>query len=347
MRERGTERGLPFDFDSVRRDAIRKVEEITERRLIVYAVDITNLSKSPNPVDGMINPQDRDALIEVTRNIEVPGGPVDIFLQSNGGLAEAAETLVEMLRRRFTSVRFIVVGSAKSAATMLALSGDEILMTTSSELGPTDPQMGIGGGRFAPAQAVLDLFDRARRELMENPQAMPAWLPILQQFGPALLQECQNQLDLGRALVTSWLTRFMFADDPTDGPRRAAALAESFSQHNKWGSHSRRIGLEFLTSPDGEGLKVTNVEENQALHEALWALHHAINVTFSRTPTLKIIERSSGEAYIRGVAQVSLMPQGFPFPAQPFPIPMQPLPTPVQPAPAQPSPEPSIPPQTT
>ena len=330
MRERGTERGLPFDFDSVRRDAIRKVEEITERRLIVYAVDITNLSKSPNPVDGMINPQDRDALIEVTRNIEVPGGPVDIFLQSNGGLAEAAETLVEMLRRRFTSVRFIVVGSAKSAATMRRRARIAIHNTTSSA-----------------AQAVLDLFDRARRELMENPQAMPAWLPILQQFGPALLQECQNQLDLGRALVTSWLTRFMFADDPTDGPRRAAALAESFSQHNKWGSHSRRIGLEFLTSPDGEGLKVTNVEENQALHEALWALHHAINVTFSRTPTLKIIERSSGEAYIRGVAQVSLMPQGFPFPAQPFPIPMQPLPTPVQPAPAQPSPEPSIPPQTT
>jgi hypothetical protein len=219
---------------------------------------------------------------------------------------------------------------------MLALSGDEILMTTASELGPTDPQMGFGGGRFAPAQAVLDLFDKAKRELSTNPQAMPAWLPILQHLGPALLQECQNQLDLGRALVASWLERFMFADDQTEGPTRAQRLAELFSDHNAWGSHNRRIGLEFLSGPDAHGLKVSNVEENVSLHEALWALHHAINVTFSRTPVFKIIERSSGEAYLRGSMQVALMPQ-FPFPGQPFPLPVQTLPSQPSPPPGQPA----------
>jgi hypothetical protein len=328
MQARGATLGQQMDFDGVRRDKMKAVEAITGRPLIVYAVDMANPTKTAqNIVDGMINPFDRDGFIEATRHLS--GDDIDVFIQSGGGLAEAAESIVVMLRQRFKSVRFIVASSAKSAATMLSLSGDEILMTSSSELGPTDPQMGIGGGRLVPAQAVLDQFETARDQLTKNPQSMPAWLPILQQLGPSLLQECKNQMLLGQTLVADWLERYMFADDTAGGHDRAVSLAAKFSDHNRWNSHGRRIGLEWLTTADADGIKVSNIEDNQALHEAIWALHHAINVTFSSTTIFKIIEHCSGDAYLRGNMQMQMVMglQGVPVTPQLRP---QPAPLPAQ-----------------
>jgi ClpP class serine protease len=60
------------------------------------------------------------------------------------------------LRNKFAHIRFIIPSLAKSAATMLVMSGDEILMDTGAELGPIDPQMQTASGSYAPAGAILD-----------------------------------------------------------------------------------------------------------------------------------------------------------------------------------------------
>ncbi|KKL85523.1 hypothetical protein LCGC14_1953850, partial [marine sediment metagenome] len=61
-------------------------------------------------------------------------------LHSPGGLPEATDSLVEIVRSKFRHIRFIIPSVAKSAATMFALSGDKLLMERSAELGPIDPQ---------------------------------------------------------------------------------------------------------------------------------------------------------------------------------------------------------------
>jgi len=45
---------------------------------------------------------------------------------------------VESIRSRFSHVRIIVPSYAKSAATMMAMSADEILLERDAELGPID-----------------------------------------------------------------------------------------------------------------------------------------------------------------------------------------------------------------
>jgi len=72
---------------------------------------------------------------------EVNGPKLDILIHSPGGFAEATETIVEEIRRKFNHVRFIVPSYAKSAAAMMAMSGNQILMDEEPELGPIDPQM--------------------------------------------------------------------------------------------------------------------------------------------------------------------------------------------------------------
>jgi Serine dehydrogenase proteinase len=121
---------------------------------------------------------------------------------------------VVLLRSRFLDIRFIVPSFAKSAATMLVMSGDEILMDVTAEVGPTDPQMPTPQGGYAPAGAILDQFEQAKRELEANPAAIAAWPPILQYFGTGLLQQCQNQIALSQTLVSQWLRDYMFRAEP-------------------------------------------------------------------------------------------------------------------------------------
>jgi len=84
-----------------------------------------------------IDLSDKDGFYEIIRNID--SDKVDIFLHSPGGTAEATESIVEMLRSKFKVIRFIITGAAKSAATMLALSGNSIMMDESAEMGPINP----------------------------------------------------------------------------------------------------------------------------------------------------------------------------------------------------------------
>ena len=132
---------------------------------------------------------------------DIEGQAVDVWIHSPGGSAEATESIVAILRSKFEDVRFIVTGSAKSAATMLVMSGNRILMTDAAELGPTDPQIMCGGPRALPAGAIIDQFARAKKEIARDSSIAAAWLPILQQYGPSLLAECQNLIKLSETLV--------------------------------------------------------------------------------------------------------------------------------------------------
>ncbi|HOK17577.1 MAG TPA: ATP-dependent Clp protease proteolytic subunit [Candidatus Paceibacterota bacterium] len=112
---------------------------------------------------------DKDGFYEIIRNIK--SKEVDAFLHSPGGSAEATESVVKMLRKKFDKIRFIVTGAAKSAATMLVLSGDSIFMDSSAELGPIDPQVRVRG-RFSPAGSIIEQFERAAKELKKDPFAV-------------------------------------------------------------------------------------------------------------------------------------------------------------------------------
>lgn len=69
---------------------------------------------------------------------------VDIYLETPDGSGETAEEIVEFLHNNFNTVTFVVSGEAKSAGTIVVLSGDEILMTETGSLGPIDAQVKIG-----------------------------------------------------------------------------------------------------------------------------------------------------------------------------------------------------------
>lgn len=89
-----------LDIDAVRRDKMKAISEYTKRPLIVYAVDFLNESKIHAVGSGInIDWSDKEGFIEATQDIKE--NFVDIFLHSPGGLAEAADSLVDIIRGKF------------------------------------------------------------------------------------------------------------------------------------------------------------------------------------------------------------------------------------------------------
>ncbi len=74
---------------------------------------------------------------------------LDFYLETPGGLGEAAEEIVESVHDKFNQVYFIISGQAKSAGTIMALSGDDIYMTETGSLGPIDAQIKMGRSQIS------------------------------------------------------------------------------------------------------------------------------------------------------------------------------------------------------
>ncbi|MGD0771117.1 MAG: hypothetical protein ABSB42_23270 [Tepidisphaeraceae bacterium] len=72
----------------------------------------------------------------------LPSRPIeklDLFLCSNGGVGTVSWRIVALLREFATKVNVLIPYRAYSAATMIALGADEIVMHPFGELGPIDP----------------------------------------------------------------------------------------------------------------------------------------------------------------------------------------------------------------
>ena len=283
----------PPDFDGVRRKYLVELHGHTERNVILYASGWLQREAPPGLVS--IGDEDMQAFMEVSQGLE--GGGLDLILHSPGGSPEATEAIVSYLRSRFSHIRVIVPQLAMSAATMVACAADEIVLGKHSFLGPTDPQLVLQtalGIRAVPAQAVLDQFDRARRDCAD-PAKLSVWLPMLNQYGPDLLVQCESALGMSRELVTTWLKAYMFRE-MVDGSKRAEVISDWLADHQNFKSHSRHIPR---IDVEAQGLTVTRLENDERLQDLALSVFHATTHTFSVTPAVKIVESHTGRAFIK------------------------------------------------
>lgn len=284
--------------DIVRREKLKKLSEVTTRSLLLYGVEMFNPQKiNATRGDISIDLTDKDGFVEALRDIQ--GDDIDIIVHSPGGSPEATESIVNLLRSRFNSIRFIVPSVAKSAATMLCMSGEEIILGDNAELGPTDPQMIINGAAN-PAHAILKQFDLAKLEISKNNTVLPAWLPILQQYGPSLIVVCQNAIKLTKSLVSTWLGKYMFKGQRN--AKQKAAIVSRYLAGNKHLSHSRSINIDELKR---KGVKIKYAKEvSPEFTEALQDVYFALMQTFQRTGAYKIYENHLGKGFYKAIQVV-------------------------------------------
>ena len=281
-------------INKFRQDKIKEIAKLTGRDFIVYVADF----KKSIPQLGITNSitmEDKTCFVDLVDGFAKRD--VDIFIHSPGGSAEATEFLVSLLRENFDDIRFIVPNMAKSAATMMVLSGDQILMDDKSELGPIDPQIQINGN-FVPAQTLIDGFEEAKEIIKEGgPEVLPAYLPLLSKYDLHILQICENARKLSENLVCNWLKNYMFKDDK-DKKQKAEKIAKKLSSHKEYLSHGRPIKI---SDAKEMGLNVFDLRENKELRDKIWELYCVIEILLDRSPIIKLYENNKGAFLIKQI----------------------------------------------
>ncbi len=216
------------------------------------------------------------------------GTALDLILEAPGGSGEIAEDIVRLLRKKYNDIAVIIPGWAKSAGTIIAMAADEILMGSTSALGPIDAQLSWQGKRFS-ADALLEGMNKIKDEVAETGILNKAYIPILQGISPGELQSAANALNFSKRLVTDWLALYKFKNwtqhsstrEPVtddDRKRRAEQIADQLCNHSHWLTHGRSIKLEDLRDMR---LLVTDYAEQPELAEAITRYYTLLQMTFS------------------------------------------------------------------
>ena len=254
---------------------IRAVEKQTRRRLMVY------FSMGP-PIDG------RDILGFGDLLHGANDVSFDLLLQSPGGDIDVAEKIVNLCRSRSESFRVIVAESAKSAATLIALASDEILMSDTSELGPIDPQVTIAtpqGPIQRPAQSFLDGLEAIKDQVRQDGELSPVHYPLLANLDPALLDFCGKSIRRAQRFAEKWLAKSQLSHCPD----KAKETAEALSDNNRWLSHGAVIDSDEARRL---GLTVRDLDHRESLWQQIWSLYCRYSIDAQSEGYQKIFESS-------------------------------------------------------
>ncbi|WP_084633236.1 SDH family Clp fold serine proteinase [Pleomorphomonas oryzae] len=284
----GLQAGDMSAFDTVRRKYLRALHEYTGRPTIAYYSGW--LTK--RVVGTEINDEDKNGFMLCVHGLPKDRG-LDLVLHTPGGGIAPTASIIHYLHSIFGSdIRAIIPQISMSAGTIIACSCKSIVMGRQSNIGPTDPQMnGI------PAFATKAEFEKAYKEILENPRAAPAWAPILQQLHPTFLQQCDYAIAWTENFVRECLAKNMFSGAP-DAEAKANAITARLLDFHENKAHDKHFHVEECLEM---GLNVEIMEKDQKFQDLVLTLHHCFMHTLTNSAAFKIIENYFGNAFVKQV----------------------------------------------
>lgn len=281
-----------------RKRQLNRVSELRGRDVLVYAADFDKANVPPALLS--INYSDLLPFHDQLSNLR--GSKLDLILETGGGSGEVAEDIVRSLHDKYAEVAVIVPGWAKSAGTIIAMAGDEILMEPASALGPIDAQLSWQGKVFS-ADALIAGMNKIKKEVETLGTLNRAYIPMLQAISPGELQSAQNALDFAKKLVTGWLARYKFKNwrthsttgtEVTEDERvgRAEEIAGILCDHGRWLTHGRSIKLDDL---EAMRLKITDYSRQPELAEAIRRYHTLLQMMFDLGNAYKVMETPTSQ----------------------------------------------------
>jgi ATP-dependent protease ClpP protease subunit len=289
-----------MDFSEImseRKRQMKRISTIRERDILVYSSDL-NKNNAPTEIDYS------DLLPFSDQLSNLKGDSIDIILETPGGFAEVVEDLVKLIRSRYEKVGIIVPGYCKSAGTIFAMAGDEILMGPMSALGPIDAQIMFNNKRWS-ADAFLEGLEKIKKEVVSTGKLNPAYIPILQNISPGEIQHCENAQNLSKKLVYEWLAAYKFKYwdrhsstnkkvTEKDKLDRAKKIAVALGKQSEWLTHGRSIKITDLESLK---LKITDYSQNPELNDAILRYYTLLRMSFENTNIYKIFETLDSQIY--------------------------------------------------
>ena len=213
-----------------RKELYRQIEEHRGRPLIAY------ITSSRQGAAGMMA---SDVVPELTRQIKkIPSDAtdVDFFIVSRGGDPTVSWRIISLLRERFRKVGVVLPYEAFSAATLIALGADEIVMHPFANLGPVDPQLsykkdGTGDVVNFGAEDLRHFFDFVKEDvgISDQEQLQRAFEMVGKDIGAIPIGSAKRGAQLSLTMGEKLLNLHM--NDQSKVKAIAESLNKSFYHH--------------------------------------------------------------------------------------------------------------------
>lgn len=288
LNERG---GAPIFRQSLMRDIQAKKKNT---KIITY------ISKYGHPA-AMINHDDTKPIDDLLRSIGKTKN-LELMIHSSGGLSENAKKIVKMCRQYCRKLMVIVPDAAKSAATILSLGADRIIMSDSSELGPIDPQFIIPtpqGMQVTPAWTIVRGFQETIKDAVdEKGKIKIAYIPILNNVDIAKVKEAKEALENAKRIAEEFLKNGMLKKNP----KKAETTAKDLAYAEKYTLHAHLIDWREAKNLLGKNnvIYLKPDDENWKLY---WELYVRSAALLQNPALVKLFESESNSINIQSMVK--------------------------------------------
>lgn len=279
-----------LDLQNELQRLIKLYNKHTRRYMFIYAADINKARNGS--IDVSLVQDDFYNIQDILR--ESKEKKIDFYIETPGGSGEAAEEIAKFLRKQFEEVNFVIAGEAKSAGTILVLSGNNISMTDTGSLGPIDAQVRIGRS-VVSAHDYKEWVDSKRQEAAKSGSLNPFDAVIVAQISPGELYGVINSLEFARDLVKCWLEEHKFKNwkvtrtgktTVTNEMRkqRANKVADMFCDHTAWRTHGRSLKIEDLK----DDLIIERIDDDPTLADIVYRIKTVVRLIFDGSTVYKL-----------------------------------------------------------
>jgi hypothetical protein len=222
---------------------------------------------------------------------------LNLIINGPGGDGTVAEKIIELCRSHCTKFRVVVPNRAKSAATIIALGADEIVMGYCSELGPIDAQVPVVVGgipRYISVQSFIDSKTSLQEEFHKAVKAKEDPRAILQQIASLdipFIDHCGKLMEFSKEVARKYLNAYMFSgvkpaktrNDMVDVVLKVLSSVGIFKVHGRM--------INGTAAKNDLHLTVKLLGKDDEFWKDLWQYYVRADVLLSRTPgTAKLIE---------------------------------------------------------
>jgi hypothetical protein len=250
-------------------EIIQKIEALRKSRVIAYITSDRN-----PPVNAQIHPDTIPYFYEQLKGIGKVS-KIDLYIYSLGGDIMAPWRLVNLIREYCDKFSVLIPYKAHSAATLIALGADEIVMCPLGELSPIDPSIGTPFNPPHPdnpneqkvpigVEDVFGYINLAKDKMgIKNPSDMVRVLDkLVERIHPLAIGGIYRSHALIRLLAKNLLSLHMKGkEDGSKADKMADYLAEKLYYHSYLISRAEAPQL---------GLKVINPDSD--LENLMWDL---------------------------------------------------------------------------
>jgi len=244
------------DRDRHERQAlIREYEKTAKRSLVVFWGEIGPMAIVPfvDVIDDL--PKDK---------------PLDLMLSSYGGDGNTSLRMARTCRGNKRRFRIIVPDIAASAATLLTLAADSVVMSDASMLGPIDPQIFMPTrDQYVAAKQIQGTVDDLEERIQNHPKATGLYGALLVDIDGIAYQKAKAAMQETEEFVSDMLKLRLRAPANPEALKKATSRIANNLQSQA--THSPSIGY---AEARAAGIPTKHIDTLPSGHwEMLWTLH--------------------------------------------------------------------------